>query len=244
MRALTAQQILQVWEIGQSQHPIDRALTLLSFGLPDRTAEELIHLSIGQRDAYLLHLREITLGPRLESVAQCPQCQESLEFTIEVADLKVMDPNQVTAQEHVLTTEEFELQFNLPNSRDLAAVVGCRDLRTAQRMLAQRCIQQVRHPRVAIDTIEVPEALLTQLSEQIAACDPQAEILLNLDCPACQYAWQVLFDIVTFFWAELSTQARRLFQEVHTLARFYGWREADILAMSPKRRQVYLDMVS
>jgi hypothetical protein len=54
----------------------------------------------------------------------------------------------------------------------------------------------------------------------------------------------VLFDIVSFFWTELSAQAKRLLREVHTLARGYGWREADILAMSARRRQLYLDLVT
>jgi len=31
--------------------------------------------------------------------------------------------------------------------------------------------------------------------------------------------------------------------DVHTLARAYGWRERDILTLSPTRRQFYLNMV-
>jgi hypothetical protein len=78
----------------------------------------------------------------------------------------------------------------------------------------------------------------------MAECDPQAELLLDLNCPACQHTWQVLFDIVSFFWMELSVQAKRLMREVHLLARSYGWREADILSMSAMRRQFYLDLVT
>jgi len=51
------------------------------------------------------------------------------------------------------------------------------------------------------------------------------------------------FDIASFFWAEICVQAKRLLREVHTLARAYGWREMDILSMSPARRQFYLEMV-
>ncbi|HEX2516118.1 MAG TPA: phage baseplate protein, partial [Chloroflexota bacterium] len=39
------------------------------------------------------------------------------------------------------------------------------------------------------------------------------------------------------------TRARRLLREVHTLARAYGWREAEILALPGRRRQTYLDLV-
>ena len=73
-------------------------------------------------------------------------------------------------------------------------------------------------------------------------CDPLAAIDIPLDCLNCGHQWQPLFDIVSFFWTEIAAQARRLLREVHTLARYYGWREADILAMSAIRRQFYLEM--
>jgi hypothetical protein len=40
----------------------------------------------------------------------------------------------------------------------------------------------------------------------------------------------------------LTTWVRRLLREVHTLALAYGWREADILNMSARRRRFYLEM--
>jgi hypothetical protein len=68
--------------------------------------------------------------------------------------------------------------------------------------------------------------------------------LLDLRCPTCGHSWHALFDIVAFFWAELASQAKRLLREVHTLARAYGWREADIVSMSARRRQLYLEMAT
>jgi hypothetical protein len=244
MHPLSAQQLLQIWEIGQQQHPIDRALTLLSFALPGRTVEELVQLSIGQRDAYLLTLRELTLGPQMESYAECPHCQEKLEFSLKVTDLRVVEPTAAIPSQHHLKIEDVEIQFTLPNSQDLAAIAHCPNLTTARQALIQCCIQQVSQNGTAIAINQLAPAVLDQLSAYMAECDPQAELLLDLVCPACQHQWQVLFDIVSFFWTELSAQAKRLLREVHTLARGYGWREADILAMSARRRQLYLDLVT
>jgi hypothetical protein len=53
----------------------------------------------------------------------------------------------------------------------------------------------------------------------------------------------VLFDIATFFWAEVSAHARRLIRDVHALARAYGWREVEILSMSGWRRERYLEQL-
>ena len=41
---------------------------------------------------------------------------------------------------------------------------------------------------------------------------------------------------------EVEAEAMRLLRDVHVLARQYGWREADIIAMSPLRRQMYVEM--
>ncbi|WP_413167483.1 hypothetical protein ACL6C3_12480 [Capilliphycus salinus ALCB114379] len=244
MRPLSADRILQIWEIGQSQHPVHRALTLLAFACPDRTAKELASLSIGQRDAYLLTLREMTFGSKLNAFAECPQCGEQLEFTMNVADIRIVEPLKPQVQQYSLIAEGVELLFRLPNSSDLATILEYQDVDAANLQLIQRCLLQMSREGVAVDYSELPSGAIEQLASKMAECDPQAEVLFDLNCPACSHSWQVLFDIVTFFWKELSVEAKRLLREVHQLARFYGWREADILSMSAVRRQFYLDMVS
>ena len=87
----------------------------------------------------------------------------------------------------------------------------------------------------------LPETVITVLAKYMVECDPQAEVQLDLSCPACGYCWKMMFDIVSFFWSEICAQARRLLREVHTLARAYGWREADILSLSTARRHFYLE---
>jgi hypothetical protein len=243
MRPLSPHHILQIWEIGQSQHPLDRALTLLPFACPEKTAEELVSFSIGQRDAYLLTLRELTFGSKLNGFADCPQCRDRLEFTLNVPDIRI-EPMAGVKQEYTLTLEEFELRFRLPNSRDLAAIVGYQQVGAASALLGKRCLLHAMRDGVPLGWEELPPNAIAQLSKKMGECDPQAEILLDLKCPSCNHCWQVLFDIVSFFWSELSAQAKRLLHEVHLLARFYGWRETDILSMSAVRRQFYLDLAS
>ncbi len=243
MQSLSAQQILHLWDMGHHQHPIDRALMMLSAAMPDYSIDRLSSLSIGQRDGYLLQLRELTLGSRLESFAECPNCSEPLEFQLQIEDLLV-DPLASIEESGCCCVEDWEVQFRRLTSRDLATILGCSTVQAAQQQLIQQCVQQVYYQGQPRSISEFPFALLAPLSEQLAATDPQAELLLDLTCPACRHDWQILFDIVTFFWTELTAQAKRLLGEVHTLARSYGWREADILAMSSMRRQLYLDRVN
>lgn len=60
------------------QHPLDRALTILSAAFPATRREALATLSIGRRDSRLLRLRELTFGPRLNGYAECSRCRERL----------------------------------------------------------------------------------------------------------------------------------------------------------------------
>jgi hypothetical protein len=89
----------------------------------------------------------------------------------------------------------------------------------------------------------LPGEVVAAVAARMAEADPQAEVQLALTCPVCAYRWQATFDILSFFWQEINDWAQRILREVHTLATAYGWREADILALSPRRRQFYLEMV-
>ncbi|MEB3359786.1 MAG: hypothetical protein VKK04_23880 [Synechococcales bacterium] len=247
IRPLSADQIVQIWELGYAQHPLDRALICLAGGCPDLSMGAIAILPIGQRDAALLTLRELTFGARLDSQATCPHCRELLEFSLNVADIRVIDldqtPVEATPSVHHLHTEGLQLTFRLPNSLDLAAIAPLSG-DDARIQLAQRCLLQIEQEDQPLPPETLSEGAIAHLSQHFAEADPQAEVWLDLHCPACGHDWRVLFDIASFFWSELQVQAQRLLQEVHLLARAYGWREADILALSAARRRYYLELVS
>jgi len=243
MHPLSAHEILQVWEQGQRQHSVGRALTMLAAACPDMMQDKLACISIGQRDASLLTLREQTFGSALNCFAECMQCQERTEFTINVADIRVASNSGEQMNE--MTVDGFDLRFRLLNSLDLACIIKCNEPEEARKLLVQRCLLQVNQSDgTMISSKELSEDVIERFAAHIAEYDPQAEVLLNLKCPACSYGWQIIFDIASFFWAEICAQAQRLLYEVHTIAIAYGWREEDILSMSTVRRQFYLEMVS
>ncbi|HEX2090775.1 MAG TPA: hypothetical protein VHG28_00180 [Longimicrobiaceae bacterium] len=223
---------------------MDRALMILGAALPEMSGEELAALSIGERDACLLTLREMTLGPALSCYVECPECSEQLEFTTRVEDIRVVPALQRVPHEHVLRTEGFEVRFRLLTSRDLRSLAGRRDVAAARALLLRRSVLGATLGGAEVAVEELPEPVVAALAAQVAERDPQAEVLFNLECPGCSHGWAATFDVVSFFWTELSALARRLLAEVHTLARAYGWREADILAMSSARRRAYLEMVA
>ena len=241
MRPLSAGDILQVWEWGQDKHPLDRALALLALACPESTPEQLRGLTIGQRNSRLLTLREKTLGPRLKGFAECTQCHTPLEFLVEVTTIRRPEPD---GQVHPLAIDGLELHFRPLTSQDLAAIAGLGNLAEARLRLVERCLLEATQDGQPLAAAELPESALAGLVDALAEHDPQAETRFQLSCAACGHRWSALFDIVSFFWTELGARAKQLLYEVHTLARAYGWREADILAMSETRRGFYLELVS
>jgi uncharacterized protein (UPF0212 family) len=242
LRALSAAELLDAWDRGLKLTPGQRALALLGAASPARSPETLAQLSIGERDAHLLTLREWTFGPRLAGAAGCPLCGEPLEFVFDVADVRQQPGSAPT--ELVMTSGEFVVQYRLPNSGDLAAITDCSDVTAAREVLVQRCIAaaQLQGAPCAVDRLSA--GVVDAVAEHMSRADPQADVELALTCPACGHQWQSIFDIAAFFWDEVHAWARRTLREVHALASAYGWREADVLALSPRRRQLYLEMAS
>jgi hypothetical protein len=74
MPSQTAQDILAVWEAGQDQHPVDRALTVLEHGFPDLTRKRSASLPLGQRDRLLLALRARTAFVRRGRAPKARPC--------------------------------------------------------------------------------------------------------------------------------------------------------------------------
>jgi hypothetical protein len=227
--------LIRVWERGQGQDGPERALTLLAAACPGTTRDELATYSIGARDARLLELRAATFPGDLAAFAECPRCDAPLEYTLPVAELRgrLRAP---LARPPALEVDGLSLELRPIDGHDLACVRRCRSVEEARRTLARRCVVG------GAGAEELSEAVLARVAERLAEADPGAELLIDLGCPACGEAWQEVFDIASYLWAEISALAKRLLGEVHILARAYGWRERDILAMGAARRRLYLEM--
>ena len=241
MRPLSASELLAVWERGRRQPPVRQALLLLEAACPDETPEALAALPVGRRDARLLKLRASMLGSHLESVVACPACGEQLEFSLEAETLLVASEEDLP-ETFTIQSDGYEVSFRLPNSLDLADVAAREDAGAAS--LLERCLVHARQENEDVTVAQLPEVVAAAIVDSMLHADPQAEVRLALSCPACAHQWQSLFDIVSFFWSELEAWAQRLLYDVHTLASTYGWREADILAMSAWRREQYLNMAN
>lgn len=238
---VSANAILSAWEVGERRDPVDRALLLLQLAQPEQPLSDLATLSVGERNAYVLQLREQLLGDTLRCRVQCPECGVVLEFTLNTDDIR---SRQAAAQLRCeILAHGVRLQLRPPNSLDLAAVAQSPDTETARHVVLRRCVARATRRGRALAVDALSAATVDAIAEALEELDPLAALPLRLACRDCGHNWSANLDIGAFVWQEASALARRLLREVHQLASAYGWCESDILAMSDSRRQVYLEML-
>lgn len=254
MRNLSAAELIRVWEHTVHRSPVQQALGLLSAAFPEYSMDRLARLGIGQRDALLLTLRERLFGSDLDGMVVCPRCRQRIELNCKVSDLRV-EPIELGAigsgdQPITLRMEGYHVEFRIPNSLDLTSIETGADVNDARRRVLSQCIHSVvrtaeepADAKALNDFTRLPQSLIDAIAERLAEADPQAHTRLAFSCPDCGHAWSATFDIATYVIKEIQRYVKHLLEEVHHLARGYGWREADILAMTPTRRRVYLQML-
>jgi hypothetical protein len=235
MLPLGPSDLLALWERGRGRHAIDRALLLFAAACPELDSDRLADLSLGQRNAALVRLRQCTFGSEIPAYVDCPSCGERMELAIQLDTF-------LPRQKEAFTDGQFEadgFRFRLPTSRDLAALLDHADAESAAAHLLERCCLARPNNALAPSLHDLLENIETKLE----ALDPSANIELSLVCASCHHAWAAPFDIASLLWDEVEARARALLAAVHALARAYGWSEREVLALGEQRRSTYLDMV-
>lgn len=236
MQKLTNQAILATWEIGAKQHPIDQALTLLQLQDSTQSRHDLATLSLGERNQLLLDFYQTWFGNKVSGHVGCQNCGELLALDVNSNIFK----NLPKERHQSLRYKEFDINFRLLTSYDLAEIANYQDVEQASNKLIQSCITSVEQHGEAVWLDEIPEELLIKLSNTVVACDPYAEILLMLKCPNCEYSQQIVIDFGQLLWRKFEQLAVQLLEDIQRLAAYYHWREQDIIAMPALRRHFYL----
>jgi hypothetical protein len=242
--APTAAALLDVWEQALHQSPAERALTLLAAAQPGVDAEKLAVLPVGARDARLLRLRARLFGSCLVAVASCPACEERVELSVEAS--RILDATgESSAAETLMQIDHdgYHVRFRSPTTSDLIGLEQAESVETARLRLLERCLFAAELNGVPVSAGALPPGIITAIAQRMSESDPLAEIALASTCPACAREWTVTLDVAAFFWTELHAWAKQTLRDVHRLASGYGWREEDILSLSPFRRQAYLELL-
>ena len=243
MRTLTQTDLLALWETGRSLHSLDQGVLAVEAASPEVT-ESIADWPLGRRNRALVELHGRVFGGSLRGWVACPECGEKMEFELDGRAISEGMPERAGAGQEAAVEIDGE-RFRLPTSRDLAAVVGETDATRAAQSLLKR-LHATGGDTTGGDTWSGntwSEAQVEAVGARLAEADPLAEIRLSFACPRCEVAFEETLDLPSFVWSEMETRVRRLLAEVHALALAYGWSEAEVLRLSPARREIYLDMV-
>jgi hypothetical protein len=227
---LEPRELLDLWEAGSTQHPVRRAVTLLAAARGGPAAEA-AEFDIGTRDVLLAGLLGSVSGGQVPACADCPCCGAGLDVPVDVTAVAALPVHEPGEQLSVLVSGT-EVPFRLPTTADLIALSGCPP-GVARAALLAACLgagsERASQPEIG-DAVEAA-------MERAA---PGGAVDLLVRCPACGADSSLPLDVPALLWAEVEAQASALLRDVHALAGSYGWTEADVLDLSPRRRAMYL----
>jgi hypothetical protein len=243
MRSLTPTDAIRIWESSYRRPPAQKIFAVLAAASTGENRDELAHLPLGKCNRRLLDLRKEIFGDRLSAASTCAECGVRFEFDLNGDLFQRPNHDEVCEREFDLESGQYAVRFRLLNLEDLNFASMAANVPAARQCLIKRVVLKAEHANQTVSTEQLPDEVISALAARLTECDPEAEFLLDLACPACGSEFQLPFDPGSFFCAEIDAEAQRLLSEVHALARGYGWRETDILEMTAPRRHFYLSLL-
>jgi hypothetical protein len=161
MHALTAADVLDVWEQGSQAHPLVRPLAVLAAAWPELDPAALAAEPLGAVNARLWAVRAALVGTAVVGCVECPACGDQVELELDATDLAVPAAGPAGAGVRPLTPADL---FAAAAAADPAAV------------LVARCAPDAADPEAALAAADPGAELLLALSCPGCGCDWQAPL--------------------------------------------------------------------
>lgn len=219
-------------------------------------------LLVCDREYLLIRLRELAFGPKVEAVLTCrrPDCRRPMDVSFSLDELKFERAGvgarfftaQLSAPVGVGSGGgDFEqtraVEFRLPTGADQEALVAetLTDEGRALRLLLARTLRRVGTVEEVDEALveALPQGAREEIAAEMKRLMPRVEIELEGECPECGTPFSTQFDPAGFFVAEMRGGLRGLERSVHFLAWHYHWSERDILSMTRRKRQRYVELL-
>lgn len=210
----TGSAILDIYGQGMAADPANRAALLCQAGGGDA-----LTLSVSDVDRTIWSWLRATFPGPLDAVLDCAACGQGVEFTL--PDGFVL-PERETRSERLKVAyggKEYALRF--PRLDDLRGGALARDA-------------------LAHDAPWNDPGFEAAAEVALLKADPGLKVELRLECAVCGTVQVQPLDAAGFAWARLEQAARRAASEIAQLARAFGWSEAELTAMTPQRRAIWL----
>lgn len=256
LRSLTGNDEVFLLEAGEELLLAQQTTALLArcltrLGPVNSITPEIVRIfTVGDREALLLHLRRLTFGDGLECSVDCPrpECSEKMSIDLKVSDMLLPPYPHVRVWHDTIIKEDnatYKVRFRLPTGADLemaASLVDAGDHEGGANLMLRRCISDVTNEDDKI-VRDLPPTVVQRIPSIMAELDPQAELMLKLVCPVCGHVFQVFFDTATYLLQEITDRTKYLYRDVHLLALYYHWSKTEILGITTRSRQMYVNLL-
>jgi hypothetical protein len=229
--------LLSAWEEAAAVPDGAVAATLLHRAGLVASVDEGLDLPLGHAAARLARLYADRFGDAVDAVLTCPACREHLEVSLPLTPLcRAPDgPDQQTVPGEAGSARGYVVRS--PTGRDLLLAATEPDPAAA---LLSRCV--MADDGAAVDPAALDAAILEALDAVAERLAGGAAPMLRSQCPACGEAVLADIDITALLWQRVCHEAPVVLAEVAELSAAFGWSEAEVLAMSRTRREVYLSL--
>lgn len=218
-------------------------------------------LLVCDRDYLILWLRSFTLGPRVNAVLKCSssECGKLMNVRFSLDELRFERraarsrffttrlSSPVSSERGVASDEARLVEFRLPTGADQEALaeVFRADEALALRLLLARIVRRVGAVTDVDEALiaALPAGAREEIAEEMRRVSPQIDIEVEGACPECGTPCSTRFDIAGFFIAEMRGNLHTLEREVHFLAFRYHWSEQEILSLTRRKRQRYVELL-
>lgn len=198
------------------------------------TYEAVARLSVGDRQ-YLMRRLAIHLGhDSIWLTAQCRQCAAPFDVSIRQSQLPVK-PAGVAYPFVEVDSAIGRLKFRVPNGSDQEVVAALDDERQAFMTLLTRCLIE----SCDADVSDLTDEDIQIIEAAMEAVAPEVANQIQATCPECDA--ENIVEISPY--SCLGVAGNNLFSEIHQLAMYYHWSEAEILALPRARRSTYLSLI-
>jgi hypothetical protein len=239
IRTLGAGELMEAWDVGSALDPLQRSDPLLR-AVTGLTSTALGELGVGERDRILVEVRARLFGKTLHALVGCPGC--GLVHELELATSVLLGADR-GPDEVAVDAGGYHLSCRVPRITDLADAAATGSAGAARAVLVARAVLSAERNGQSVAAVELPEGVVAAVAAALADAEPLAHVELPITCDACGATWSRPLDIDAYLWRELDSWAVGLLGEIHALATAYGWTEREVLALSPRRRRRYLELV-
>jgi len=207
--------------------------------VPSVDAALVRRMLVGDREFLILKLRQMTKGSKLHVTLHCAPdgCGKDMAISLALDSI----PIEERAVEGRIFTHELDaadrIEFRLPTGEDQEELAGRTDHAAAVSELLTRCI------------VAVPPALTFAeaaplVEDAIERSAPRVDLEVEARCPECGHVLTTALDLAWLALSDLAGDPGDIWHDVHVLAWNYHWPESEILALTPKARRRYIDLIT